>query len=134
LFLPLQQLQEGALAAAHVEHARAGTHQAQNLAEVLANRSRLHVHRGAPPSDAMNPPSAAASTGSASRKASWPRSVWISTKLTRAPAAFSARTIAWLSGVGYSQSLVNENRQKRTSRALRNACASTPPCADARSK
>ena len=40
-------------------------------------------------------------------------SVAISTKLTLAPAAFSACTTSRLSGVGNSQSLVNEMMQKR---------------------
>ena len=60
---------------------------------------------------------AANSSGSSSRKASWPRSVSISTKETEAPAAFSACTIARLSSVGNSQSLVKETRQKRVLRA-----------------
>ena len=47
---------------------------------------------------------AANSSGSSSRKASWPLSVSISTKETGAPAAFSAWTIARLSAVGNSQS------------------------------
>ena len=58
------------------------------------------------------------SSGSSSRKASWPLSDSISTKLTLAATAFSACTISRLSRVGYSQSLVNETTQKRVLRAL----------------
>ena len=76
---------------------------------------------------------AANSSGSSSRKASWPRSVSISTKETEAPAAFSACTISRLSAVGNSQSLVKETRQKRVW-LPRNASASRPPWSAARSK
>ena len=53
--------------------------------------------------------------------------------LQTAATAFSACTTSRLSGVGNSQSLVKETRQKRE-RALRKALASTPPCSRARSK
>ena len=58
------------------------------------------------------------SSGSCSRKESWPLSVLSSTKLTLAATAFSACTISRLSSVGNSQSLVKETRQKRVLRAL----------------
>src|SRR5207237_7170554 len=60
-----------------------------------------------------NPRKVANSSGSCSRKASCPLSVSISTKLTLAATALSACTSARLSGVGNSQSLVNEMMQKR---------------------
>ena len=53
------------------------------------------------------------SSGSSSRKASWPLSVLISANETRAPAALSAWTMARDSEVGNSQSLVNEITQNR---------------------
>ena len=53
---------------------------------------------------------AANSSGSSSRKASWPRSVSISTKDTDAPAAFSACTIERLSSVG-KQPIAGEGHQ-----------------------
>ncbi len=61
----------------------------------------------------MKPFSVRNITGSSSRKASWPLSVSISTKLTLAAAAFRARTISLLSAVGNSQSEVNDTTQKR---------------------
>ena len=65
------------------------------------------------------------SSGSSSRKASWPLSVVISANETRAPAALSACTVARNSGVGNSQSLVKEMTQNRVG-APRNALAATP--------
>ena len=65
------------------------------------------------------------SSGSSSRKASWPLSVVISANETRAPAALSACTIARDSEVGNSQSLVKEITQKRVGVPLK-ALASTP--------
>ena len=67
----------------------------------------------------------AKSSGSSSRKESWPRSVAISTKLTLAPAALRARTTALLSAVGNSQSDVKEATQKRVL-VPRKAFASLP--------
>ena len=58
------------------------------------------------------------SSGTSSRKASWPLSVSISTKETDAPPAFSACTMARESEVGNSQSEVKETTQKRVLRAL----------------
>src|SRR6516162_575926 len=80
-----------------------------------------------------NPRTVANSSGSSRRKASWPRSVSISTKETLAPAALSARTTALLSGVGKSQSEVKETTQKRVL-VPRKALARRPPCSAARSK
>ena len=64
-------------------------------------------------------------SGSSSRKASWPRSVSISTKLTFAAAALSACATRLFSAVGNSQSLVKEMMQKRVL-VPRNASASSP--------
>jgi len=64
-------------------------------------------------------------SGTSSRNASCPLSVANSTKLTFAPAAFSACTIFFDSVVGNSQSEVNEATQKRVLAPL-NAFASTP--------
>src|SRR5579863_7531627 len=64
-------------------------------------------------------------SGTSSRKASWPRSVSISAKLTRALEALSACTSARDSEVGNNQSLVKETTQKRVW-IPRNARASTP--------
>ena len=63
------------------------------------------------------PRTIANSSGSSSRKASWPLSVTISANETRAPEALSACTMARDSGVGNSQSEVNDTTQKRVSRA-----------------
>ena len=71
------------------------------------------------------PRTIANSSGSSSRKASWPLSVTISANETRAPEAFSACTMARDSDVGNSQSEVNEITQKRVC-APRNAFATTP--------
>src|SRR4029077_18072899 len=72
-------------------------------------------------------------SGSSSRKASWPLSVSISTKLPFAATALSSWTTARLSRVGNSQSLVKENRQNLTG-VPRKALASTPPFSAAMSK
>src|SRR5205085_8608108 len=72
------------------------------------------------------PRTMANSSGSSSRKASWPLSVTISAKETRAPPALGACTIARESEVGNSQSEVNETTQKRVGVSLK-ALASTPP-------
>ena len=66
------------------------------------------------------------SSGSSSRKASWPLSVTISANETRAPPALSACTMARDSAVGNSQSEVNETTQKRVG-VLLEGLASTPP-------
>src|SRR5260370_11531873 len=72
-----------------------------------------------------NPRTMANSSGSSSRKASWPLSVTISAKETRAPPALSACTIARESEVGKSQSDVKEITQNRVGVSLK-ALASTP--------
>ena len=79
----------------------------------LMPRSRSAAGRGARRSRSESRASVANSSGSCSRKASWPLSVSISTKLTLAATAFSACTRARLSEVGNSQSLVKEMMQKR---------------------
>src|SRR5262249_12060172 len=71
------------------------------------------------------PRTMANSSGSSSRKASWPLSVTISANDTRAPPALSACTIARESEVGNSQSEVNEMTQKRVGVSLK-ALASAP--------
>src|SRR5262249_47408863 len=71
------------------------------------------------------PRTIANSSGSSSRKASWPLSVTISANETRAPPALSACTMARESEVGNSQSEVNETTQKRVGVFL-NALARTP--------
>jgi len=48
----------------------------------------------------MKPLSVCCNSGSSRKKASWPLSVWISAKLARQPAPFSARTMSRLSIVG----------------------------------
>src|SRR5262249_37030269 len=78
------------------------------------------------PAASRKPRTIANSSGSSSRKASWPLSVVISANDTRAPPALRACTIARDSEVGNSQSLVNEITQKRVGVSL-NARASTPP-------
>src|SRR6185312_10041829 len=80
-----------------------------------------------------NPRTMANSSGSSSRKASWPLSVTISANDTRAPEALSACTMARDSDVGNSQSEVNEMTQNRV-RAPRNAFAAAPSWSAARSK
>src|SRR5215471_14071869 len=75
--------------------------------------------------ESRNPVTIWNNSGSSSRKASCPLSVAISAKETRAPAALRAWTMARDSGVGNSQSLVNEITQKRVGVALK-ALASTP--------
>src|SRR5690606_9393001 len=72
------------------------------------------------------PEMVANSSGSSSRKASWPLSVSISTKLTLAATAFRAWTISRLSGVGNNQSLVKEATKNRVAEP-RNAFAATTP-------
>ena len=94
--LAAEQLQQLALAAADVEHPRAGTHEAQDLAEVLA---AAHAQPPSPP-ERRKPESAAWNTGSSRKKASCPLTLSVSTKMTRAPAAISAPTICRLSADG----------------------------------
>ena len=81
----------------------------------------------------MNPFVVSSSSGTSSRKASWPLSVSISTNDTDAAPALSARTIARESLVGNSQSEVKETTQNRVGDPL-NALASEPPKSAARSK
>src|SRR5271167_5165514 len=77
------------------------------------------------PADCRKAREMSKNSGTSSRKASCPRSVSISAKLTRALEALSACTSARDSEVGNSQSLVNDTTQNRVS-TPRNACASTP--------
>src|SRR5215510_13129663 len=139
-----EQLQERAVAAADVEHARAGLDHFRDQqmvdpvgAGLAGGEHQLFLAANARPRLAAaavrKPRMVANSSGSSSRKASWPLSDSISTKLTLAATALSACTISRLSRVGYSQSLVNETTQKRVLVPLK-ALASTSPCSAARSK
>ena len=92
-------LEQHAFAAADVQHPGSGTHKPQDLAEVFAPAAHGSSPRALAAED-RKPPSAASMMGSCSRKASWPLSLSISTKLARAPAALRARTMSRLSVVG----------------------------------
>src|SRR5581483_8228692 len=145
--LPRQIAQQRPVAAADIEHARARLdHRGDQLevaAQLPARRGRgdaeiegrgghgLSPRCSAQP--ARKPRSVANSSGSCSRKASWPLSVSISTKLTFAATAFSACTSSRLSEVGNSQSLVNEMMQNRALVPAK-AAGSDPSCSAARSK
>src|SRR3990170_5893083 len=85
-------------------------------AEQAANRIAHLLAAGRPraaPAEPRKPRTIANSSGSSSRKASWPLSVTISAKETRAELALRACTMARDSAVGNSQSEVNEITQKR---------------------
>src|ERR1700730_4921842 len=152
--------EQRAVAAADIEHARAGLDhlrdELQIVAELgartapdqlmrfnrtrsqrgVATRNRRHHDRVSPRCSAQpvkKPRRVSNSSGSCSRNASCPLSVSISTKLTLAAAAFSARTSSRLSDVGNSQSLVKEMMQKREGVPLK-AFANAPACSAARSK
>src|SRR5262249_2633707 len=137
-------VEQRTVAAAHVQHPAARRHHVGDMQQVDADGalvrrdavSRHGVRHAMPRRSAepvRKPRSVASNSGSSSRKASWPLSVSISTKLTLAATAFSAWTTARLSLVGNSQSLVKEKRQKRTG-VPRKQLASTPPRSAARSK
>src|SRR5690606_35831707 len=114
--LTLQALEQGSVLAADIEHPRPHRDHRHDDIEVDAWAGRLcraHASPRARAADCTKPSIAENSSGSSSRKASWPRSVSISTKETDAPAALSARTTLRLSEVGNSQSLVKETTQKR---------------------
>src|SRR5262249_39643796 len=85
----------------------------------LASRPR------ALPAPSRKPRTIANNSGSSSRKASCPLSVTISANETRAPAAFSACTMARESEVGNSQSEVNDTTQNRVGERLK-ALATSP--------
>src|SRR5215203_4022381 len=141
-----QQPQEFTISAADIEHLGAMLDHAGNREQVdarAARRARRLRHRQialeplehfylraggksrafAAPS--RKPRTIANNSGSSSRNASWPLSVTISAKETRAPPALSACTMARESAVGNSQSEVKEITQKRVGVSL-NALASTP--------
>src|SRR5262249_42059382 len=147
-------IEQRAIPAADVEHPASRRHHVGDVLQIDAYRApaggrRLahdripeagvprHGFRHAMPrrsaEPVRKPRSVASNSGSSSRTASWPLSLSISTKLTLAATALRACTTARLSRVGNSQSLVKENRQKRTG-VPRNTLASTPPCSAARSK
>src|SRR5207344_3331367 len=142
----LQELEQLAVAAADVEHARAGLDHVgdQEMIEPRAGvaargfrhgeiaplphqhrRHRFPVRPRARPAPSRKPRTMANSSGSSSRKASWPLSVTISANETRAPPALRACTMARESEVGNSQSEVKEITQKRVGVAL-NALARMP--------
>src|SRR5690606_30195747 len=110
--LALQERKQRAVAATDIEHARTGLDHLGNEPVVGSYRLLLrkggggiHGHRPrARAAAARKPPVVAKSSGSSSRKASCPLSLSISTKLTDAPAALSAWTIAREPEVGNSQS------------------------------
>src|SRR5690606_37984312 len=134
-----------AVAAADVEHARAvfdhlGDQQVIDAVAIAVcgryrrqRQCRLSGHgvgcpaprQRATAAESMKARAISRNSGTSSRKASWPLSVSISANDTRAPPALSARTTACDSGVGNSQSLVNEMTQKRVG-VPRNAFASVP--------
>src|SRR5262249_29988637 len=142
----LQQPEQIAVAAADVEHARMRLHHVGDDQMIDARAARparrllhgaialqppQHDHDligGSPrarPAESRKPRTIAKSSGSSSRNASCPLSVWISANETRALDALSACTISRDSEVGKSQSLVKETTQKRVGVFL-NALASTP--------
>src|SRR5262245_6841618 len=158
-----QQPQQLAIAAADIEHARAaldhfgdqqqvdprttrhprGVRHRKILLEALEHEGLAILCRpaqrwaGSSPrafsAPSRNPRTIANSSGSSSKKASWPLSVTISANDTRARPALSACTIARESEVGNSQSDVKEMTQKRVGVSL-NALASTPSKSAAMSK
>ena len=111
-----QMFQQRAVAAADVEHARAARGSSRQLPQGrgaararwagVSKFMRMPLAAAAAP---MKPRMVAKSSGSSSRNASCPRSVLISTKLTLAPAAFSACATRLFSGVGNSQSRGERN-------------------------
>src|SRR4051812_28629152 len=109
-----QVLDQGAVAAADVEHARARLDHLRHQLEVEAHVLGEILDRplqGSPACSAQparKPDRVRWKSGSSSRKASWPLSLLISTKLALAPARFSARAMARDCAVGNSQSLSNE--------------------------
>src|SRR5215470_9273556 len=149
----LQELQKLAVAAADIEHARArldhvGHHEMVDAGIAgppcglrhgeIAAGSRQHAPQAfamprAAAAESKKPATIWNSSGSSSRKASWPLSVAISANETRAPAALRACTIARDSEVGNNQSLVKEITQNRVVVLLK-ALASTPSQSSARSK
>src|SRR5262249_9607740 len=149
-----QEPKQLAVAAADVEHLGARRHHLGDRKQVDARPARrprrlrhgeivldAHQHQrlraGGRPralaAPSRKPPTMANNSGSSSRKASWPLSVTISANETRAPPALSACTMARDSGVGNSQSEVNEITQNRVGVSLK-ALATTPSQSAARSK
>src|SRR5581483_6760861 len=136
-------VQEDAVAATDIENAAVGLDHVGDQLQIDADPALGHarapaqagIERGvgrahrkprcsAQPS--RKPRITAKNSGSSSRKASWPLSLSISTKLTLAAQALSACTMARLSEVGNSQSLVKETTQNRVFVPL-NAFESSPP-------
>ncbi len=133
--------QQFAVAAADVQHARAGRHHVGDQQKIDAHIAVVAVAGGtadgcgaylrsvwssisgrsasprAAPAEPRKPRTMANSSGSSSRKASWPLSVTISANDTRAAPALSACTMARDSEVGNSQSDVNDTTQKTRARA-----------------
>ena len=96
---------------------------------VSPRRAALRVLRRRPlppPPKSRNSRTAANSSGSWSRKASWPLLLSISRNCTGAPAASSASAIRLFSAVGNSQSLVKDTTRNRAF-AVAKAAARSPP-------
>src|ERR1700734_1252419 len=125
-----QEAQQGAIAAADVEHAGLGRDKFRHAQEVDARRSvRSSKVQSTPLARAaasMKPFVVSMSSGTSSRKASCPRSVSISTKETEAPPAFGARGGAGESLGEKSRWGVRETTKNRPRDPLK-AFASAPP-------
>src|SRR4029077_19655517 len=104
----LEMLQQQAVAAADIEHARTLRHHLCDGGEI---GPQAHAMPRLCATELRKPRAVANSSGSSSRKESCPLSVTISTKLTVAPAALSACAMRLFSGVGNSQSLVKDAMQ-----------------------
>src|SRR3569623_349927 len=128
-------LQQGAVITADVQHARAGTDHGGNGGQSGAERQGCvcGVHTSSWAAWLRKPRTVANISGSSSRKASWPLSLLISTKLTCAVTAFRAWAMRLFSTGGNSQSLEKEMMAKRAA-FRRNTSVSWPPCSPARSK
>src|SRR5579863_3844440 len=92
--LVAQRREQRAVAAADVEHPAAGRDMPGDQRQVGAKFAGLHPHW------LRNPAITRSSAGTSSRKLSCPNGADSSTKLTGAPAAFSACAILRDSGVG----------------------------------
>src|SRR6185312_14790422 len=119
---PFQMFEQRAVAAAHIQHATVGF---DHLGDGGKIGTQAHAMPFAFAAAFRKPRTVCSISGSSSRKASWPLSLSISTKLTFAAVALSAWAMRLFSGVGNSQSLVKEIRQNRAL-VLRKASASTP--------
>src|SRR5579862_4543826 len=119
-------LKEVSFAATDVEDTHAGRNQRGNGSQIRPQAVRCHPTPARAATEPRNALMVAKSSGSSRRKASCPRSVSISTKLTLAAAAFKAWAMRLFSAVGKSQSLVKEMMQKCVFEP-RKASAREPP-------